>query len=134
HHRRDNMLKWSLVGTCLTLVLAWTAPARADVILFRPDGTAASQISIDLMDPAPGNSMAVATSAGAVPGVLTVGETFRVFFQANLGLTSLGGVTNFAPGLGNSTFFTFAAVFDEVVTLVAGPASNFSALPGGIFN
>jgi hypothetical protein len=128
------MLKWSLVGACLTLVLAWTTPARADVITFQPSGAPGSAIQIDLMDPAPGNSLTLATSPGAVPGVLTVGETFRVFFQANLGLTSLGGLTNFAPGVGNTTFFTYAAVFDEVVTAVAGPAANFSALPGGVFN
>jgi hypothetical protein len=127
------MLKWSLVGTCLTLVLAWTAPARADVITFQPSGAAGSAISIDLMDPTSGNSLTQATSAGAVPGVITVGETFRVFFQANLGITSLSGSPNFLNGAGGF-FFTFAAVFDEVVTAVAGPAANFNALPGGVFN
>src|SRR5262245_8170774 len=113
------MLKWSSVSACLALMLAWTAPASADVVTFQPSGAAGSAIPIDFMDPVTGNSLTQAlTCPGGpcTPGVIVPGETFRVFFQANLGVTSVGGgapnYTNGQPGAGTppgapNQFFTF---------------------------
>ena len=112
------MLKKCFAAVALTLTLAWAAPASALVVKFDPSGTpgAAGDLSIDVLDPTVGNSIALNASAASV-----VGTQITALFQANLGVATLGGVTQFANGDGNF-FFTVVAGFHEVVLANSGGA------------
>lgn len=96
----------------LLLASAFAVPAQADVILFDTNGgDAGGVVAIDLMDPTTGNAITL----DIIP---VVGDTGTVLFQANLGLTSQGGATNFVSCFSGSTCFTFTAAVDVVVTSV----------------
>jgi len=112
------MFTKKLVLALLALTLGTAASASADAITFDPSGTAGAtgDRQIDLLDPTTGNSIALRGNAG-----IGVGSVVQALYQANLGITSLGGVQNFANG-DNGDFFTLVAGFQEVVT---------SNLPGG---
>ena len=78
-------------------------------MLFNPAGTGAGgALTIDLLDPTVGDSLTFA------PNGLGVGATVSVYFQANLGISSLGGVGNFLNGTSGENF-TFAGSFTETV-------------------
>jgi len=110
------MFKKCLVALCFALPIVWANPASADSITFDPTGTVGpgGDRQIDLMDPTTGNSIALGGNA-----TLQVGQQVTALFQANLGITSLAGVTNFTNGQGGD-FFTIVAGFNEVVTSTTG--------------
>lgn len=107
------------------LALAFPAASyAANAISFDPDGAGAlAARSVDLFDWTAGNAVAV---GGA--GVLS-GQTTQLLYQANLGLTSLGGVTQSAPGLVGQ-YFTAVAGFQEVATVTNGGLTANFALTG----
>lgn len=115
------MMRKHLVTLGLALALAWAAPARADTILFNPEGTGAGgALTIDTLDQAPGNALAQdITVLTAFPG-----QQFTLNYQANLNSALLGGTNQFSQG-DNGNFFTFAAVFGEQVDVFV------PAPPGG---
>jgi hypothetical protein len=116
------MLKKYLLPTSLLLALVWAAPARADVVVFDPTGTAGpgGNVNIDVLDPTVGNSIALGTATGPANGqALAVGDLANALFQANLGIATLGGLTQFTNGTGGN-FFTFAAGFQEQVITTTG--------------
>jgi len=101
--------------------LIWASPARADFVLFSPNGTgAAGAIPIDLLDPAPGNVISI--NGGGAP---MVGDQVQVLFQANLQAAdnqALPG-TSYANG-SNGVYYTIVAGIPEVITSVATTATN----------
>jgi len=116
------------------VALGSAATAQASTILFNPAGTGASgALTIDVLDPGPGNSLS------SLNGASTVGSTGTLLFQANLDGALLGGSTVFSNG-GGGHFFTFAAAFGETVvantggatpTLVLGPTGGAT---NGVFD
>lgn len=114
-------------------------PAQADTVLFNPAGTgAATALTIDLLDPAPGNSLSIGLNANSAPG--TIGT---LLFQANLSTAKLGNTVEFANGDvvgGAARFFTVAASFNETLTSNSGglfPNLTFGPTAGatnGVFN
>ncbi|PYM40573.1 MAG: hypothetical protein DME16_26120, partial [Candidatus Rokuibacteriota bacterium] len=65
----------------------WAAPAMAtNIVTFDPTGTAGpgGDITIDRLDQAPGNAIALGASATS-----TVGTNFRLLYQSNLGTAQL---------------------------------------------
>jgi len=104
------MFRKGLLGIILAAGVAFAAPAHAAglAVQFNPNGTGAvGAISIDVLDPTVGNSIAVHGFGGS-----SVGTDVTALFQANLGITSLGGVTNFTNG-DNGDFFTIVAGFQN---------------------
>jgi len=116
-----RMSKYLMVLTASAAVaLGSAATAQAATIQFNPAGTGATgALTIDVLDPGPGNSLSQnlnATSAAGSVGTL--------LFQANLDSAQLGGSNVFSNGAGGH-FFTFAATFGETVTSnTAGPGSQ----------
>jgi len=111
------MFRKGLLGVVLAAGVAFAAPAHAAglVVQFNPNGTgSAGALNIDLLDPTVGNSIAVNAFGGTA-----VGSDVTALFQANLGLTSLGGVTNFTNG-DSGNFFTIVAGFHETVAANSG--------------
>src|SRR6266446_7041284 len=77
-----GMKRYLMIGV-IGLALAWAAPAMAtNIVTFDPTGTAgpAGDITIDRLDQAPGNAIALGASAGS-----TVGSSFKLLYQSNLG-------------------------------------------------
>jgi len=112
-------------------VLTFAAQAGAtNVIAFDPTGTAASQIGIDVWDPTTGNSLIL--GANAFSGV---GTMVTALFQANLGITSLGGTQNFANGAGGDFFTTLARIPLVVLSTTGGafPSLVLGLAPGSNF-
>ena len=108
-----KLLSKTLIATALALpALAYAA---ATPILFNPDGVAggAPTVSVDLLDWTPGNALAV--NGNPVSGFLAPGSFTQLLYQSNLGLASLGGVTQAAAGIGGAQNFTAVAGFREVV-------------------
>src|SRR5262245_15891480 len=130
-------------------------PAQADTVLFNPAGTGAvGALTIDLLDPSPGNSLSIGLNAGSGPapcgiiGTPACSATGTLLFQANLGSAqnTVGGSETivFANGDvvgGAARFFTVAASFNEaltsnsattgVTTLTFGPTGGAT---NGVFN
>lgn len=108
------------------LVIASAAPARAtDVVLFDPDGAGPiGAQNIDVLDPAPGNSLSLALNANSAPGSLGT-----LLFQANLANATLGGnpVFPFNFGTPGNPAFTIAGSFQERLVSNAGGAQVFAA-------
>jgi len=106
-----SMSKYLMVLTASAAVaLGSAATAQASTVLFNPAGTGSTgAISIDVLDPGPGNSLST------LNGSSTVGTTGTLLFQANLDGALLGGTTVFSNGTGGH-FFTFAASFNETLT------------------
>jgi hypothetical protein len=90
---------------------------------FDPDGAGAAAVrTVDLFDWAPGNALAV---GGSPAFGLATGDLTKLLYQANLSVTSLGGVNNFANGLSLGNFISVVAGFEEVATVV-GNTANFA--------
>jgi len=97
------------------LVVGLAAKAQASTILFNPAGTGASgALTIDVLDPGPGNSLSEGLNATS-----SVGSTGTLLFQANLDSAQLSGGNVFSDGSGGH-FFTIAASFNEVLTANTG--------------
>lgn len=113
------MLKKCLVTACMALPLLWASPARAASVTFDPTGTAGptGDVTIDVLDPAPGNSIAIGGSAS-----LQVGQTVTALYQANLAQATFLGNPVYSQGQGG-TYFTVVAGFQETVTSTTGGAN-----------
>ena len=111
-----RMSKYLMVLTASAAVAVGSATtAQAATILFNPAGTGTTgAISIDVLDPGPGNSLSEGLDASSA-----VGTTGTLLFQANLDGASLGGSNVFSNGTGGH-FFTFAASFGETLTANTG--------------
>src|SRR2546425_9759870 len=120
---RKGMKRYLMIGV-IGLALAWAAPAMAtNIVTFDPTGTAGpgGDITIDRLDQAPGNAIALGASATS-----TVGTNFRLLYQSNLGTAQLANVNVYSNGaLGH--FFTFVAGFGETVTQSSGGAAPLLA-------
>ena len=120
-HRRGMKQYLMILGMGLAL---WAAPAMAtNIVTFDPTGTAGpgGDITIDRLDQAPGNAIALGASANS-----TVGTNFRLLYQSNLGTAQLGPNNVYSNGnLGH--FFTFVAGFGETVTQTSGGAAPLLA-------
>lgn len=107
----------------LSLSLA-SGLASADIITFDTNGAAAGgRVSIDQLDQAVGNVL-----VQGVTGQSQQGTNFTTLYQANLGIASLAGVTQFANNgvpPGTAATFTFVAGFGETVTSNVGGAMVF---------
>lgn len=118
----SGIRKYSLiVGIGLAL---WAAPAMAtNIVTFDPTGTPgpAGNITIDRLDQAPGNALAIGASAQS-----SVGTNFRLLYQSNLGTAQLSNVNVYSNG-GLGHFFTFVAGFGETVTQSSGGPSPLLA-------
>src|SRR2546428_6407584 len=78
------------IAISLAVAVAWAAPAVAtNIVTFDPTGTAGpgGDITIDRLDQAPGNAIALRASAQS-----TVGTNFRILYQANLGTAQLANI------------------------------------------
>src|SRR5438552_539112 len=120
-HRKDMKRYLMILGMGLAL---WAAPAMAtNIVTFDPTGTAGpgGDITIDRLDQAPGNAIALGASATS-----TVGTNFRLLYQSNLGTAQLANVNVYSNG-GLGHFFTFVAGFGETVTQSSGGASPLLA-------
>lgn len=102
-----------------SVAMALSAPfAHADTFLFSPTGNGAGTVSVGTIDQAPGNALAVggvtATQLAASTG--TTGQTFQLFYQANLNsFLAPAGTSAYTNG-DNGKFFTFTAAFNEKIT------------------
>jgi hypothetical protein len=98
-------------------LVLWAAPAMAtNIITFDPTGTpgAAGDITIDRLDQAPGNAIALGASSQS-----SVGTNFRLLYQSNLGTAQLANANVYTNG-GSGHFFTFVAGFGETITQSTG--------------
>jgi len=117
-----------LFGAISALSVAWASPASAAFIAFDPTGGGSSALTIDLLDPAPGNSISL--NGGAL-GLGGVGAKVEVLFQANLGIAdnSTTAGADYANGQAGH-FFTFVAGSPQVVTGL-GAVTTTSFDPAG---
>ena len=111
-----RMSRYFMVLTASAAVAVGSATtAQASTILFNPAGTGAGgALTIDVLDPGPGNSLSEGLHATSAPG-----STGTLLFQANLDSAQLGGSNVFSNGGsfgGSNRFFTFAASFGETLT------------------
>jgi hypothetical protein len=111
-----RMSKCLMILTASAAVAVGSATtAQASDILFNPAGTGSSgALTIDVLDPGPGNSLSEGLNASS-----KAGATGTLLFQANLDGALLGGGTVFSNGTGGH-FFTFAASFGETLTTNTG--------------
>ncbi len=116
-----RMSKYLMVLTASAAVAVGSATtAQAATILFNPAGTGATgALTIDVLDPSPGNSLSEGLNATSIPGPTTNGT---LLFQANLDGALLGGSTVFSDGTGGH-YFTIAASFSENLTANTGGAT-----------
>lgn len=114
-----------LARTLISAAVVSPALAFATVpIIFDADGSgsAATPISVDLLDWAPGNALSI----GGNPATgLAVGQQQQLLYQANLSITSFNGG---APNYTNCAVLCFKAVagFQEQVASISGSTVNFS--------
>ena len=113
------------------LAVTSAAPAWAtDVVAFDPDGAGPiAKQNIDVLDPAPGNTLSIGLNANS-----PVGSIGTLLFQANLANATLAGnpAFPFSFGAPGNPAFTFAAVASEKITAVstsAGITSQTFAAP-----
>jgi hypothetical protein len=102
--------------------LALSAGAQADLISFDPDGNGVAPLTgVALFDWAPGSALA----AGAVP-LTAVGQTFDLYYQANLGTIQDASTQSLFTNGGGGTYFTAVAGFTEVVTSLSASGATFA--------
>lgn len=102
--------------------LALSTGAQADLISFDPDGNGIAPLTgVALFDWAPGSALA----AGAVP-LTSVGQTFNLYYQANLGTIQDASTLSLFTNGGGGNFFTAVAGFTEVVTSLSGSGATFA--------
>jgi hypothetical protein len=114
--QKEYLMKKFFPQTLIAAALAVPALAFASAtpITFDMNGGLAGQsYTVDLLDWAPGNALAVGGNPGTGP--ISAGTQTQLLFQANLGLVSLGGTTQAAAGLGGAQNFTATAGVKEVV-------------------
>jgi hypothetical protein len=113
-----------LLPIAAAAALALPLLANATIAInFDADGAggAYSAAQVDLLDWAPGNALSVG-GAG-----LTNGQTTQLLYQANLGLTSLGGSTQTVSCKFGAACLTAVAGFQETATITnGGLTANFT--------
>ena len=102
----------TLIAAALALpALAYSA---ATPIQFDTNGAGVGGlVTVDVLDWTPGNALAL--NGNPASGFLAAGTTTQLLYQANLGLVSLGGVTQATAGFGGAQNFTAVAGFNEIV-------------------
>jgi hypothetical protein len=106
------MKKLLTVLGAAALTVPMLANAATTTIQFDPDGAgSASAVTVDLLDWAVGNALAVGG------GNLTTGTVTQLLYQANLFGTQLGGVTQSVSCFGTSSCLTAVAGFREQATI-----------------
>ena len=112
-----NFFSRTIIAAALAMPVA--AFAQAIPITFDVNGAAAGGVfSVDLLDWAPGNALSVGGNPS--PGPIAPGTQTQLLYQANLGLASLGGVLQVAPGINAPNFTAVAGFKETVVTNIAG--------------
>jgi len=107
------MRKSVILAAAFMAALAWSAPAKAETILFDTNGAlGGGQINADLFDWLPGNSLLTENAAGTKATIL---------YQANLNSIVAPG-PDFSNG-SNGFFYTAVAGFGVDVTTVGGDAT-----------
>jgi len=111
------MRKSVILAAAFMAALAWSAPAKADVIQFDTNGAAAGGVvSASLFDWLPGNSLLTETV-----NPLTGATKATILYQANLGTIVIPG-TDYTNG-SNGYFYTAVAGFGVDVSSVGGDAT-----------
>ncbi len=121
--------KFAIFGASLALALFGALPAQAASITMDPDGVGVlAPVSIDLLDPAPGNGISLGLSGSSVPGLSTF------LYQANLsvGASNNGTTVEFANNFAGADAFTFVAGITEQLTSVVGNSFNFGYAGSGV--
>ena len=111
----NKLFSRTLIAAALALpALAYSQTGPAGPILFDMNGVGAGQLfTVDLLDWTPGNGLAV---GGNPPGAaIAPGTVTQFLYQANLGVVSLGGVSQATAGLSGAQSFTAVAGFQERV-------------------
>lgn len=125
-----RMSKYLMVVTASAAVAvgsATRAQAATIPITMDPNGTSgAHSVSIDTFDLKEGNGIALGLTGGSA-----VGAAGTFLFQANLNTATLGGVTQFASGLGGAQNFTFVAGISETIKSNTAGALTFNFNPAG---
>lgn len=107
------MRKSVILAAAFMAALTWSAPAKAETIIFDTNGAAAGgAVAADLFDWLPGNSLLTENAAGTKATIL---------FQANLGTIVIPG-PDYVNG-SNGFFYTAVAGFGVDVTTVGGDAT-----------
>jgi PEP-CTERM motif len=110
------MFRKAAICGAIVASVAWATPASAAFIAFDPSGGGSTALKIDLLDPAPGNSI---TIDGGLAGLTspTFDGNVEVLFQANLAIadSSLTAGADYANGQ-QGHFFTFVAGSQQLVT------------------
>ena len=112
----------SIVAAALSLpvmAFAGTLPITFDTNGGLPGGA----FTVDLLDWAPGNALAVGGNPSAG---LTPGSVFQLLYQANLTGASLNGNNVVAPGINTAQRFTIVAGVQEVVVANGSGSAQFS--------
>ena len=106
------MRKSVILAAAFMAALTWSAPAKADTIIFDTNGAAAGgAVAADLFDWLPGNSLLTEAP----------GNKATILFQANLGTIVIPG-----PDYGNGSngyYYTAVAGFGVDVSTVGGDAT-----------
>jgi hypothetical protein len=122
--------RFAFVGVSLAVVLAAAMPAKAATISMDPDGAGPlAPVTIDLLDPAPGNGLSLGLTGGS-----NVGDKGTFLFQANLSVAKLGNAIKFANGVGGAQDFTFVAGLSESIASNNAGALTFAFDPTGPTN
>jgi len=122
------------LGLAVTLGLCLAPAAKADPILFDPDGAGGVNPAYNItgLGFGPGNALAI---NAITPGVgLVLGAQFTLDYQTHLTSLVGPGAPNFVPGLNQTFQITEVASFTEVVTGLTTAAdgtvtATFSLVP-----
>ena len=122
------MKKLLPVLSAIALALPVMAHAGTTSILFDADGSglAYTPTPVDLLDFKPGNALSVGG------GGIATGSTVQLLYQANLGLTSLGGISTSLTCSFGASCLTAVAGFQETATVTStATTTNASFTLGG---
>src|SRR5688572_635301 len=94
-----------ILAAIMAVALGWATASGADTITFDPTGTpgGTGDLTIDLLDASPGNSLTLGVTASSPPGTVA-----PILFQANLSVAKHEDDNVFSNGAGGD-FFKFVA-------------------------
>ena len=115
------MNKTAILAVTLIAALGSATAVSADTISFDPDGGGGlGQVTIDLFDVAPGNSLTLNTTGVTQPGLQTT-----VLFQANMTAALLGEDIQASNNVGGADAFKFLAGLPVELTANNGTTLQF---------